>query len=79
MSEFMDYLIVLVAAIMFSLIAAYSIRKNTFSTNLFLSALAIAVCILLWIPMLPIEALLIPAVIITSLLIKPHSGSATIE
>lgn len=70
----MDYFVVLGAAIGVSFASSYSFKTQKLSTNLFLVAFAIAILVLIWVPILPIVALLIPIAIIAILIFKPTSS-----
>jgi len=67
-----DYLIVIGAILGFSIAA--SITKNGFSTNVFLTGVAICISVLIWVPMLPRYLIIVPILIITGIF---FSGSNT--
>jgi len=67
-----DYLIVIGAILGFSI--AVSITKDGFSTNVFLTGVAICIAVLVWIPLLPRYLIIIPILIISGIF---FSGSNT--
>jgi hypothetical protein len=71
-----DYLIAFGATFAISIATSYS--KDGFSTDIFLLSVAISICILAWIPIVPVYTVLISALILVGMLVKQtDSGEFT--
>jgi asparagine N-glycosylation enzyme membrane subunit Stt3 len=77
MSEIMDFLIVIGAILAFSV--ACSVTRKGFSTNIFLSAIPIAISVLVWKGSLPFLALVMAIILIILMLIRDTSDDEEVE
>jgi CHASE2 domain-containing sensor protein len=76
MNEILEYLVVIGMAIAVSAATALLKERGAFSKNVFLSSLAISICILIWIPLVPMYMILVVALIMLVMLLGTGSDAS---